>query len=125
MKASKEAIQAQAEEIKSINENLEKLVKERTTELERKNKALEEYAFVNAHKLRAPVASILGLVPILDSIELSPLGKEVVSHLISSSEKLDSIVHSITAAIESVDDYTTEEIAAIKDKVSLRKSVAC
>jgi len=36
---------AQAEEIRGINENLESLVQERTSELERKNKALEEICF--------------------------------------------------------------------------------
>lgn len=100
LKASKEAIQMQAEEIKAINENLEHLVRQRTYELEKKNKALEEYAFINAHKLRAPVASILGLVPILNSIQLNDYGKEVVNHLNSSTEKLNTIVRSITDAIE-------------------------
>ena len=65
LNASNEAIKVQAEEIKHINENLEHLVSQRTEELEKKNKVLEEYAFINAHKLRAPVASILGLIPIL------------------------------------------------------------
>src|SRR6185503_9074678 len=55
-----EEINAQAEEIRGINENLEMLVQERTRELEKKNKALEESAFIIAHELRAPVASILG-----------------------------------------------------------------
>ena len=46
----------------SINDNLELTIKDRTRELENKNKALEEYAFITAHKLRAPLASILGRV---------------------------------------------------------------
>jgi signal transduction histidine kinase len=103
LKASKEALQIQAEEITSINENLEGLVRDRTRELERKNKALEEYAFINAHKLRAPVASILGLIPILNSLDVDRYGREVLGHLNSSTEKLDSIVHSITEAIEGGD----------------------
>lgn len=100
LKASNEAILVQAEEINAINENLEKLVQERTVELERKNKALEEYAFINAHKLRAPVASILGLVHIFRTITLDEEGKNVVTHLESSTRKLDDIVGSITKAIE-------------------------
>ncbi|MEI9918223.1 MAG: hypothetical protein WDO14_05405 [Bacteroidota bacterium] len=46
-------LQSQAEEIKSINENLERLVIDRTSELEAKNKAIEEYTFITAHRLRA------------------------------------------------------------------------
>lgn len=119
LNASNEAIKQQAEEIKSINENLESLVRERTRELEKKNKALEEYAFINAHKLRAPVASILGLIPIFNSFGLRPDEKEVLNHLKQSTLKLDEIVHSITQAIEQGDtQLTTQEF---EEKVALKK----
>ncbi len=97
------AIQIQAEEIRSINENLEMLVRDRTIELERKNKALEEYAFINAHKLRAPVASILGLLNLFRTVRLDEEGKGIVVHLEDSTKKLDDIVSSITEAIERAD----------------------
>jgi signal transduction histidine kinase len=100
LKTSNEAIRIQAEQIKTINENLERVVQERTAELMKKNQALEEYAFINAHKLRAPVASILGLIPIIRSIPLDEEGKNVVSHLEISTQKLEAIVSSITKAIE-------------------------
>lgn len=100
LKASNEEIQAQAEEIKVINDNLELLVKERTDELEKKNIALEEYAFINAHKLRSPVASILGLIHLLHKIDLNDDAAHVLRHLKDSAEKLDAIVNSITKAIE-------------------------
>jgi signal transduction histidine kinase len=100
LKASNEEIQAQAEEIKGINENLEQMVHERTKELEKKNKALEEYAFINAHKLRSPVASILGLINLMRKVELNDEGKYIMSHLNDSTVKLDDIVSSITKAIE-------------------------
>jgi signal transduction histidine kinase len=103
LRASNEAILVQAEEIKTINENLEKLVQERTAELEKKNKALEEYAFINAHKLRSPVASILGLITIFRSLPLDEDGKNVVNHLEKSTSKLDDIVSDITRAIEKGD----------------------
>ncbi|HLZ17796.1 MAG TPA: histidine kinase dimerization/phospho-acceptor domain-containing protein, partial [Cyclobacteriaceae bacterium] len=93
-------IQAQAEEIKGINENLETLVRERTIELERKNKAIEEYAFINAHELRAPVASILGLIHLMQKLELNNDEKVYLEHLQQSAKKLDAVVGSITEAIE-------------------------
>jgi ligand-binding sensor domain-containing protein len=100
-----EEIQAQAEEIKGINENLEHLVQERTKEVLKKSKALEEYAFINAHKLRSPVASVLGLINLLDKTELNPEAQAIHEHLKRSAGELDAIVYSITKAIEKgIDD---------------------
>lgn len=99
LKASSEEVQAQAEEIKGLNENLELRVKERTDELEKKNNALEEYAFINAHKLRSPVASILGLIYLMRKIDMNDDARKVLDHLQDSTEKLDAIVNSISRAI--------------------------
>ena len=104
IQAQNEEIMAQAEEIQGINENLEMLVKQRTAELEKKNKALEEYAFINAHKLRSPVASILGLVNLLAKSEQKDDTRVIREHLKQSADKLDAIVRSITAAIEKADN---------------------
>jgi ligand-binding sensor domain-containing protein len=98
-----EEIKTQAEEIKGINENLESLVKERTSELEIKNKALEQYAFINAHKLRAPVASILGLINLMKNVELRENDKVYLEHLNQSAKNLDAVVSSITEALEQGD----------------------
>jgi len=100
IEAKTQEILAQAEEIRGINENLESLVKERTIELERKNKALEEYAFINAHELRGPVASILGLINLMQKLKLSEDEKVYLEHLQQSARKLDAVVSSITEAIE-------------------------
>jgi signal transduction histidine kinase len=103
LKASSEAIRMQAKEIKHINENLERLVQERTSELEIKNKALEDAAFINAHKLRSPVASILGLVSLFKDQPMSEDLQVINAHLQESAEKLDTIVSSITEILEEGD----------------------
>lgn len=100
-----EEIQAQAEEIKAINESLEKRVVERTFELERKNKALEDYAFINAHNLRSPVASILGLINLLSLIRHEEEAKQIVDHMKTSADRLDEVVRSITESIEKSDQF--------------------
>ncbi len=104
IQAQNEEIMAQAEEIQGMNENLEMLVKQRTAELEKKNKALEEYAFINAHKLRSPVASILGLLNLLSRTHPEEDSKVIHQHLQNSAEKLDAVVRSITEAIEKADN---------------------
>lgn len=105
IQAQNEEIMAQAEEIKGINENLEMLVHQRTAELERKNRALEEYAFINAHKLRSPVASVLGLIHLLSRVELSHDANEIRRRLEQSATELDDIVRSITKAIERGEEH--------------------
>lgn len=97
---SREEIRAQAEEIRSINENLEAIVLKRTLELERKNQALEEYAFINAHKLRSPVASLLGLINLMSKTDLKDDAQPIMQHMIKSGDTLDEVVRSITIAIE-------------------------
>ncbi|RAV98690.1 hypothetical protein [Pseudochryseolinea flava] len=103
IQSQNEEISAQAEEIRGINENLEQIVNARTKELEMKNKALQEYAFINAHKLRRPVASILGLVNIASKIDLPEEERSIIFHLEKSTLELDEIVASITKTIEKAD----------------------
>lgn len=103
IQSQNEEISAQAEEIRGINENLEQIVNDRTKELETKNKVLQEYAFINAHKLRRPVASILGLVNIASKIKLDEGDRSIIMHLEKSTLELDEIVASITRTIEKAD----------------------
>jgi tetratricopeptide (TPR) repeat protein len=67
--AQNEELQLYQEEIKGLNDSLERLVGEKSSELAQRNLQLTEYAFFNAHGLRAPVATILGLYEVL---RLSP-----------------------------------------------------
>ncbi len=97
------ALKASNEEITHLNKNLERIVQERTLELQNKNNALEEAAFINAHKLRSPVASILGLVNIIKTMQVNDEVKQVVAHLKQSTENLDAVVATITKVIERED----------------------
>ena len=103
LKEQKVEIEAQSDEIRAINDNLELTIKDRTRELLNKNKALEDYAFITAHKLRAPLASILGLVTLVERMDLKEEDKIIIKHLTQSAKNLDLIIHSIIAAIENSD----------------------
>ena len=46
-----------------------------------KNKALEEYAFINAHKLRSPVASLLGLINLMSKTILHADAEPIMKHM--------------------------------------------
>jgi signal transduction histidine kinase len=64
--AQNQEIESYNEGISYLNQKLEMLVKERTEQLELQNQQLLHYAFYNAHKVRAPLARILGLIHLLD-----------------------------------------------------------
>lgn len=108
-------ISVQSEELKSLNEsllglnqNLEKKVLERTQLLEIKNKKLSEYAYINAHKLRAPVASILGLIQFFDYKKvLNNNGDEISVRLKKSAAELNIIVKEIRVNLEKEDLINT------------------
>jgi len=83
------------EEVMKANSQLDQKVAERTIELRRQNKKMLEYAFINSHKLRAPVATILGLmnlIRITDSVEEK---LKCVELLGKSTDDLDRIIHQI------------------------------
>lgn len=61
LEAQNEEILQQQNQIKQINASLEQTVKERTAQLEDQNRKLLDYAYFNAHKVRGPLARILGL----------------------------------------------------------------
>jgi len=84
-----------------VNENLEKEVVKRTQELIEYNHQLEQFAFISAHNLRAPVARILGLGQLLSLANNSPAEKEeIYPKLILTTEELDSVVRDLNTILE-------------------------
>jgi light-regulated signal transduction histidine kinase (bacteriophytochrome) len=76
------------------------MVDERTQELSMKNDQLSEYAFINAHKLRAPLARIMGLLQIYRMKDSELSTGSLMDMLTQEAHGLDVIVRSITEAIE-------------------------
>jgi PAS domain S-box-containing protein len=92
LRAAQEALEKQTEEIANLNNHLELLVEERTRQLQRRNEQLNQYAFFNAHKLRAPIATILGLYQVL-KLDISLEEQlEVVHKLNETVVELDQMV---------------------------------
>ncbi len=86
--------------LKQFNARLNKMVDERTYELSIKNQQLSEYAFINAHKLRAPVARILGLLHVYQMKNSDVSAETLMNLLANETQSLDAIIRSITEAIE-------------------------
>ncbi len=83
------------------NETLEIEVVKRTQELLAHNNQLEQFAFISAHNLRAPVARILGLGEILrlpaHSLEDE---KNIITKLIYTTQELDRVVKDLNQILD-------------------------
>jgi D-xylose ABC transporter substrate-binding protein len=94
-------IALQKDEIQNQNEGLEREVNKRTTELIQYIRQLEQYSFVTAHNLRAPVARIIGLSEL---VKMQQNSQEEVSYIISklveSSQELDLVFKELNSILD-------------------------
>jgi signal transduction histidine kinase len=101
LQEAKHIIEKQNREIKLHNETLDMEVKERTQELMEYNQQLEQFAFITAHNLRAPVARILGLGQVLNLPQNSPdEEKMIIKKLSSTTEELDRVIKDVSSILE-------------------------
>ena len=121
----KNAIESQAEallklneELHDLNRSLEGRINERTKQLFLQNKKLAEYAFINAHKLRAPIASILGLIDLFSKADVSEQ-QLILDHLKTCGEDLDNTIRNINATLEEEAGDIVNS-AALCGQISLR-----
>ncbi len=99
------------EEITTINDNLEKIVASRTKELEVKNAQLTEYAYINSHVLRAPVARISGLYNLFKT-QTEKIIEEpaILDYMENSIQELEEITLQINRAIEESSNFDRKNI---------------
>jgi tetratricopeptide (TPR) repeat protein len=93
-------MQSLNEELISLNKTLEERIEQRTRQLALQNQQLMQYAHFIAHRLRAPVASILGLINLLDH---NPDNDRdiILSHLKKCGQELDAITRQIGRDLDS------------------------
>ncbi|HZB13985.1 MAG TPA: HAMP domain-containing sensor histidine kinase, partial [Chryseolinea sp.] len=71
-----------------------------TKELVEYNQQLEQFAFISAHNLRAPVARILGLGNLLELIKSEPSEEyKIVSQLVFSTRELDTVIKDLNTIL--------------------------
>jgi signal transduction histidine kinase len=92
------------QKIKEFNRILEQRVTERTSELEKANKELEEFAFVASHDLKAPLSNIQSLIMLIDH------ANGIVENSKGIFEKLKSSVEQTCATLLSLN-----EVIALKN----------
>ncbi len=99
---AQQVIEHQNQTIRKRNKNLEKEVAERTKELVEYNQQLEQFAFITAHNLRAPVARIQGLGQLLEMAEIDPCidTDDVARKLIRTAYDLDQVIKDLNSILE-------------------------
>lgn len=99
-----EEIRAQAEELAALNNQLDEVnkklelkVEARTMELVEKNDKIAGYAFHNSHKLRGPLATLLGLVHLINQgyIPAKEL-PSILQKIQDAAIQVDNVVREIT-----------------------------
>jgi methyl-accepting chemotaxis protein len=121
LRASEEELLASQEELTQINENLNDLVKERTLTIIDQNKKFVHHAFINAHKVRSPLARIQGLVNLMsyETHRLSPDAQEIHRLLKASSIELDDILHEVKVNLDAAEYKGLPEDPDSEDLVKL------
>ena len=95
-------IEAQNLEIQQKNEQLEKEIEKRTQELQHTNRELvvhnnqlEQFAFIVAHNLRAPLARILGLANVVELSKTQEDKDVALNKIIISTQDLDQVIRDL------------------------------
>ncbi|WP_420582111.1 hypothetical protein [Reichenbachiella sp.] len=89
------------DELKSMNENLDQLVKERTQKVQDQYEQMLKYAYLNSHEVRAPLSRMQGLMSIIIQEQDIQSKMELIEKLKISSEELDAIIIEMSQILES------------------------
>lgn len=95
-----EELTASHEEVRSLNDNLEKIVLSRTERINAQLQQLEKYAHMNSHEVRGPVARILGLIDLIQMEENRMILGELIRKLSLASEELDVVIKKMNRLLE-------------------------
>lgn len=86
--------------IQNINQNLEKLVQERTVVIQEQNKRLKQYAFMNSHNIRGPLSRIMGLIGLMQEENHKMTQHEMAELLKTSAKEMDDVIINVNKQLE-------------------------
>ncbi len=90
------------------------ILTETNSELIKHNNELRQFSFSVSHNLRGPVASLLGLLALVDQKSITGENIEIFHHIQSATERLDYIIKDLIKIID-----IRQDIFQIRQKISL------
>jgi len=105
-------VEERTKELALTNENLDQLVKDRSNKIKEQLKILVQYAHMNSHEVRAPLARILGLLQIVKLDKTISDKDNIVPKLCKSGEELDEVVKSMNRLLEK--EIIPDDITGLK-----------
>jgi signal transduction histidine kinase len=95
-----EELTSSTEEVRALNDNLEKIVHSRTEKINTQLKQLEKYAHMNSHEVRGPLARVLGLVGLIKIDKQNGADPAIIDKLEVAAEELDEVVKKMNLLLE-------------------------
>ncbi|MBU2018449.1 MAG: hypothetical protein KJ941_02280 [Bacteroidetes bacterium] len=89
------SIQIKSDSLRIQNETLDKLVLERTIEIQERNKELEQFAYISTHDLQEPIRTISSYSQLLSETNrenVDELGKRSIDYIIKSSLRAQNLI---------------------------------
>ncbi|HEY5822835.1 MAG TPA: HAMP domain-containing sensor histidine kinase, partial [Cyclobacteriaceae bacterium] len=112
----KELLQQQNRQLESELVDKNKNLTDTNAELIKHNNELLQFSYTVSHNLRGPVASLMGLIQLIDRASLHDGNKEIVDHTTRSIEKLDVTIRDLGKIIDIRND-----IFRIRQQINLKE----
>jgi signal transduction histidine kinase len=99
----RDVIAHQKEEIEGINNNLEQIIIDRTEKIKDQESRISHFAFINAHKVRSPLARIMGLLHVIDLDKNKDHAfQECLPKLRSNAEELNVMLREVSHTLNEI-----------------------
>jgi len=92
---------------------------ETNSELIKHNNELRQFSYTISHNLRGPVASLLGLINLIDESHFNENDREIFSYIRDASIQLDQIIKDLNKIID-----IRHDIFQIRQKISIEVEIA-